>query len=356
MNQILGGVAMTSAAQNVKRGLLNVLPEGFLNITRRVVGNSVKWNSIEGSRELARLAQYGAPAQLVGKKGITQAQATLAHVFEQMTHDPLVLQNMQRADAAELQDLAVDEIDRQTADFMERCNSLRVAMAYSLLANGKLWFDAAGQLLFSAVGAAQTVDFGVPAANRNQLAGIVDAGWDNTATDIIGQVAAIRKAALRTSGYPLLHAFYGENIAGYIAGNEAVRDFLGASPALAREIHATGEIPDGFLGLKWHPAYNASAPDATGTMTDFFSPDAVVFAPEPSPDWYEFVEGSYMVPRRIDVSGDAIAAAGNLATVFGRFSYAIPTHNPVSIQHFAGDTAMPLLKVPGAIFQAVVKL
>lgn len=353
LSQILGGVSMTTAAQSVQRGLPNVLPASFMQVTRRVVGNSVRWNKVDGGRELARLAQYGSPAQLVGRKGLSQAQATLAHVFEQITHDPMVLQNLQRTDSPEIQQLAIEEIDRQTADFIERANSLRVAMVYSLLANGKIWFDATGKLLYSATSATQTVDFGIPTENSAQLGGLIT-DWSSDTADIIGQIVAIKKRAIQSTGYPLMHAFYGANIAGYIARNTAVKSFLGGSPELSSAIYSTGEIPTGFCGIDWHPAYAAFGVDDSGAISEFFGPDAIVFTPDPTPDWYELVEGSYLVPRRVDLTNDAVAAAGNLATVYGRFSYAIPTHNPVSIQHFAGDTVLPLLKTPAAVFQVDV--
>ena len=39
---------------------------------------------------------------------------------------------------------------------------------------------------------------------------------------------------------------------------------------------------------------------------------------------------------------------------FPPFSYAQVTTNPVSLQHFAGDTFLPIVKNPAAIFIAEV--
>ena len=49
-----------------------------------------------------------------------------------------------------------EEVERTTDDFMEKFNSLRTASVYSALANGKIWFDADGDLLFSSSGAVTT--------------------------------------------------------------------------------------------------------------------------------------------------------------------------------------------------------
>jgi len=41
---------------------------------------------------------------------------------------------------------------------------------------------------------------------------------------------------------------------------------------------------------------------------------------------------------------------GNVMEVYGQFSYATVTRNPVGLEHAARDTFLPLIKVPDAIF------
>ncbi len=48
------------------------------------------------------------------------------------------------------------------------------------------------------------------------------------------------------------------------------------------------------------------------------------------------------------------AAAASAAMQFGMFSYAKVTDNPVTVRHFAGDTFLPVLKVPAAVWIADV--
>ncbi len=57
LNQILGGLPMTAAAQVVKRGLPNTLPPAFLNVTRRVPGNVVKYSKVSGGQCVWQPAQ-----------------------------------------------------------------------------------------------------------------------------------------------------------------------------------------------------------------------------------------------------------------------------------------------------------
>jgi hypothetical protein len=49
-----------------------------------------------------------------------------------------------------------------------------------------------------------------------------------------------------------------------------------------------------------------------------------------------------------------MAALGNFTQAQGAFSYAKVGHNPPGVEHFAGDTFLPLLKNPWAVFLADV--
>jgi hypothetical protein len=350
IQQILGASNMIGVAQSVRRGLPQYLPESFTRTGRRVVGNTAKYNKVEGGRDLARLVQYGAPASLVGRKGITQVPVTLAHTFESITHDPLVLQNLMRTDSDEVQQMAVDEIDRQTAEFTVRSENFRKGLIYSVLANGKIYFDGAGNLLFSSSGAVTTVDYGVPANNLNQANGLISASWATAGTKIIQDVNNLKKAAVQATGYELKHAFYGSKIAGYLLANTEAKELINRTPTLAQQFYNSGEIPNGFCGLQWHPVYGAFGTDSSGTVQSFFGDDYIGLFPEPSTEWWEIVEGSYIVPKSIDVAPNVQSAVGNLQTAFGMFDYAVVNHNPAGLTHYHGDTVLPLLKVPAAVY------
>jgi len=352
LSEIIGGIPMTTTAQTVTRGIPNYIPPSFFNVTRRVVGNVVKYKKVAGSRKLAREVQYGAPSVLATKTGVSAASASLIHSFEHVQYDYLMLQNLQDANGV-VQAQAVDEIYRQNADFVEEFNSLRTASVVSLLANGKIWFDGDGQMLFSSSGAVNTIDFSVPANNQNQLNGIIAASWATATTDIQGQIQAIKRNSLETTGYELRHAFYGINIPSYLTTNNSINKYLSGNPSLQNKLYGGGEIGDGFQGLTWHPVYSSFGTDANGTVREFVGPDSVTFTPDPTPDWYEFVEGSMGVPRTVDVMTGP-PNANTFDTVYGKFGYAVPTHDPIGIKQYSGDTFLPLCKVGGALYIADV--
>ncbi len=363
IQDILGGQNLTGLIQGVKSGIPHNLPGGFLSITRNVEGDTATYRRVEGTRQTARLAAYGSPSQRRSLSGITEVPVKLLHSHEHVIHSAGVLENLQRFDSPNHQQLGRDEVARQTQSFRRLFENLRVASVCSMLGSGKIWFDAQGNLLPDATGATVTIDYNVPADHQGQLGGIIDAGWDAAETDIIGQVIAMKAKAARDTGYPIRHAFYGRNIPGYIAGNNHAQSLIGGNPALSHAMATTGDMPAGFLDLQWHPAYDAYYLDADGQVQSFFGDDSIVFTPEPSADWYELLQGSYAIPQGVaglnqhdpaGETGDATGALSALTSAYGLFSYSVLMTDPVAVKQVAGDTFLPTLKVPASIFIADV--
>lgn len=352
IGELLGGRNLTGLVNTIQSGLPDFLPNGFLRTTKKVIGNKASYFKVEGNRANAQTSQYGAPSRLVPGQGGSEVGVTLAHAFEKQNHDPLLLQNLQGFNGEPAKELATEEIGRQSAEFKTRIDNARLSSVYSALANGKIWLGANGDLLYSASGAVVTVDFGVPAARQNQAGGIIGASWATAATNIITHVTALKAKQVQDGKAPLRHAFYGSNIAGYIAANDHAGALIKNTPMLATERYKMAEIPDGFAGLQWHPVYAAYGLDTSGAVQSWFGADSLVLTPEPTTDWYGFYEGSYLVPRDLGtVSTDAVAAANNVDVVYGTFGYATVSNDPVTISQFAGSTWLPILRDASAIFQ-----
>ena len=204
-----------------------------------------------------------------------------------------------------------------------------------------------------------TVDFAVPAANQGQLnwdgnGDIIDASWATAGTDIIGHMNKVQIAARLTTGYPIARAFYGGAILDYLLTNTKLKEFLNRNPAIQGSLVA-GAIPDGLFGLKWAPIGQAFFQDQNGANQLWFGDDHIVFTPEPAPDWFEWVEGSYQIPTQLGgVYAGGLDAANAFAKVYGMFSFASVESDPAGIKHNCGDTMLPVLKVPRAIWIADV--
>lgn len=360
LKQVLGADNLISVIQGITNGLPeDIIPAGFLNTTRDIEGNQGTYRKVEGTRQTARLAEYASPSKLREMKGISEVAVTLLSTKEHIYHKPEILVNLKQIDDRAKQRRARQEIARQTRNFRQLFDNLRVASVFSALTLGHIYFDADGNLLPSSSGAVTTIDYGIPAGNMNQLdvlgdGDIIGASWGTAGTAIHTQLQELKAAARQKTGYDLRHAFYGANILDYILGNDYLNNVISRNPAYATSF-AEGEIPNGFLGFDWIPFRDAFYEDADGDIQTFTGGDTVVFTPEVSSDWYEVLQGSNLVPTsigRIGSSGEDML--GSLRDVNGMYSYASVQEDPVTIKHVAGDTFLPVIKVPNAVFIADV--
>jgi hypothetical protein len=350
--EILGGKALTGTIQKIQTGLPDLLPQSFKTITDRIAGNKATLIPVYGNRAIARTAQYGAPASRVQGMPMGEIGLTMLHAFEEYAHNPLLLQNLLGMNGEAAQAYSVEEVDRQSLNFANRFDNLRISCNYSVLALGHIYLDGPGNVLPSSTGNVTDLNYLVPSDQTAQLGGLIGTSWATSTTDILGHLIAIKKRHIQRTGRPLKYAFYGSSVPGYIAGNGSIQWLLRGSPALAEKLYATGEIPDGLAGLTWVPMYSAYIPSATADptdvaqtgKTDWWGASQVTFAPEPSRAWWRQYEGSYLVPRDVGaISGDPVAAAKNLDIAYGRFAYSKVTDNPVGVKQYAGDTFIPMV-------------
>lgn len=360
IQEILGTSTLIGVIKDIKDGLPSeFLPPAFKTVTRGVTGDSCKYRKVQGTRRLARLVQYGSPSLPADKIGITEVPLKLMHSFENQVHEPWVLQSLLNIGNESAQRMGQDEIARQSMDFFQRFTNLRTAAIFQMLYNGVVYFSAAGDMLPSSSGASTTVDAGIPAGNQNQLdvfgdGAIIDTVWSNAAADIIGDMIALKKAALRKTGYPLQHAFYSEQIPNYLVTNTKVKELINRSDA-GRSALAQGEVPQGLFGLQWHPAYGAFFEDQAGDIQSVMAANQITFTPAPSPDWWEVIEGTFPIPTDVSVAADVSSLVSSLMDARGMFQYAVVNSlDPVSVKQLAGDTFLTINKVPGAVFKAVV--
>jgi len=348
VQQVLGGVPE------------DVLPPGFLNVTDRVEGKTGEYTMAAGTRETARIVAYGSPARQRVMTGVKKVPVSLLHTFESLPADPTVLMQLQSEESNVRQVMGRETIARNLVDFGTRFRNLRVSCVYSIFKYGAIYFDSEGNLLPSSTGAYYTVDFQVPVGNKDQLdilgeGEIIDASWATAATDIIAHVRNIKSAARKKTGYVLKHCFYGPNLPSRLLGNTMIKSLIAGSPNLNEAfVNAPSEIPQGLLGLQWHPIADAFFVDADGAYQSWFSGDEAIFTPDPSPDWWGLMEGTYPVPTTTEISADMAQAVNSFQAIQGAFSFATVSYNPPSIMHFAGDTFLPLLKNPWAVFLADV--
>jgi hypothetical protein len=356
IEQLLGFVPLTAAVEQVKQGVPRVLPDVFYrrNPGDRVLGNKARLVNYKGTRQNARLAPYGAPPRQIVQLERSQQDIILLHTIEKLALSQELMLQLRELDNYVVQNMARTEINFQAMGAATRMTNLESSAVHVALANGKLWFDVDGNLLATSSGADLEVDYGIPANNLNQLNGIITASWATASTPIVQHVNNIKMRAAQTTGYPLKYALYGKNVAQYLADNTSFQQYLARNSNFNQKWVDTGTIPPGVLDLTWVNVQNAFFADSSGTVTEIFGADTVVFCPDVNPMTWSVYEGSYNVPKSLGaVMSDVVAMLDNVNPQYGPFGYAM-MDGPNSITGVYGDTFLPRFKVPEAFFIADV--
>lgn len=322
--------------------------------TRNVIGDSGRYTRLTGERRVARATKYGAAAIRRELRNVATVDVKLMHSFQEQPIPPLVMQQLRNYDNYEVQQMGMQEVSRQVKEFTQQSVNLRIATTILTLANGRLGFDAGGNLLpDSSYGSAiETVTFNMNANNQNQLNGIIGTSWNLATTDIPLDLRELKERAAQTTGYEIKYAIYGKNIPTYFEQNDHVLDYLSRSPTMREKYLDTAEIPDGLFGLTWIPGYVSFFEDNDGTNQALLDGDKIIFCPEISNEWWETLEGSYLVPTTINIVTDAAAAIGSMKQTFGMFGYGQVSHNPPTVITYYGDTFLPVIKNPDVVYQA----
>lgn len=354
LEQVLGYVYLSGLIEDVKTGIPDVLPPAFWSTRSTTTKDQGRYTRYGGTRRTARRAEYGASSRRRDLSPVGVFDVKLLHLFEHIQLNMVDYRSLRDYTNYGPQHQGVQELARQALQFKTLFDNARVAATMSMLANGAIYFDGEGNLLPSSSGASLTIDYGVSANNRNQLNGIIDASWATATTDIPAHLRAMRKRSLLLTGYDLKYIFYGENIPSYLTANNFVKDYLARHPDMRDEFLTTSEIPNGLFGYSWIPVYKGFFEDSSGTNRTFFGADAFTATPEIGMDVYEYMEGTYPVPTSFQPSPGLMQAARSIEDRVGQFCYAVPINNPVTVEVHAGDTFLPIWKVPDALFIADV--
>src|SRR5438034_7067057 len=193
LDQILGGANLTGVIQQTSTGIPDVFPAAFYTSRRPVDGDTAEYTRIDGTRQTARIAAYGSPSQQRELKSVAKVPVKLIHTVESVLHRPSVLTNLVNFADITKQALGIAEVTRQTRQFRQLFDNLRVASLTSMLFAGAIYFDGNGSLLPTSTGAKVTVSYGVPSGNTGQLnalgaGAILDTTWDTATAGIATQL------------------------------------------------------------------------------------------------------------------------------------------------------------------------
>ena len=376
--QILGAKNIIGIIQGIKPGLREkILPPALLTSTEKVSGNYGTYHKVVGERRASRVTDYGAPAMVYEPTGVAEIPVNFLHSFQQMPFKPSALMNLLQEGNEQRQKLGMETIARQTGDFAQTFRNLRVAAIFQMLAQGSITTDTNGRFTTTAASVARTIDYGIPSTNKGQLnvprydingklitSAIIDASWATTTTSILKHLQNLKEVAAQMTGYPLSLAFCGKNVRRYLMNNTEYKDYMKRYEP-AQKAAYEGKIGAGFADFNWFEMTEAfysqdKANDGSALTPNkalpIFDPDTVTFTPDISTEWYDLIEGSYPVPAGEEEGGSASEILSRYVETFGHFGWAKRgvDDNPSVIVEFQGDTFLPVIKVPYAVFIAKV--
>lgn len=362
INDILGGPNLVGMIQATTSGIPDPFPADFYRVDAQVDGDTGEYTVFTGQRGTATVSAYGAASKAAQFRNVGKKAVKLLHSIESITLPVSAYINLLAYDDLSKQRLGIAEVTRQVKEFKRRFANLRVAAMTSALFKGRIYFDAAGNLLPGSTNAATTVDYGIPAGNVGRLdpfnTGTPILGgnaWNNASADIDQQIQSLLQAAVQLTGYELKHAFYGKNVPHYLTGNTNLGNYFYRSPQFNPGFVATADIPNPLLGLTWHKAYYSFFEDQNGVRQPMVGDDQILFTPDPSPDWIGVLEGSYAVPTDVGrIGADEASAVSRMQVAHGLFAYGRQIDDPVTAKIVAGDTFLPAVKNPQAIYIATV--
>jgi len=362
LEEILGFSPLTTALRATSSGVPNPFPDDLFTVApqNRVRGDRAKWIRITGERRTARRVVYGAPGRRRSLRDVSDQTIRCFHNHETFQIEMTVLQKLQAFEKYENDD-GIDWVRYQLEEAAKRQVNTRIITAASMLRQGAIYWDSDGNLLPTSSGADtnQTVTANIPSSHQNQLGGLIDASWALANTDIPFHVESIQKQSLQDTGMRQNAVMYGINVPRYIRANNFAQAFMSRNPGMNDKMLTTNAIPDGLFNIdKWVPVYTSFFQTDDNTVHEIWDDDLAVFMPsiaQPDKmDWWKIFEGSYPVPRSIDVQRDPMAAIKNFEVVFGQGAYAIITYDPIGIEVHNFDTFIPTIRNEKAIYQAEV--
>lgn len=352
----LNYVTLTDPVKRIMNTLPRVLPSQLYTQTNPIRGNKYRRVVFRPNRQVARLSPYGAPPRTTKQTGAGVEDVVMIHSSEQIDAGTEVLEMFMEYADYKPQEMANQELDRRSQDFAIRQENLRTTSVGMLVAQGKIFFDAEGDLdtTDQSGNGGITVDIKVPSGN-SQAAGV---NFNDPAAEIVNWIEGFKVTYMRATGRRIKYAICGRNISGYLAKNTSFREWARYNRALGDNYVSTGLIPGNatLFDIDWIFGHMQHFEKANGTIVGVHPDDQITFLPELTPDVYQLQEGSVPVPKQFyslnqngDFTGLLREMMNNQVYGIARYAYGIAIPFP-QITIVQQDTFFPDFKLPNAIY------
>lgn len=315
----------------------------------------------------------GVQSATVRRKAAGHVSYTIPRLAEHLplTYEELHNQRTIGGSNADIDSSGQSYIRRQARYLAQRAANWRLALLGGML-RGKLYLHENGDDMYpsyTASGATFTIDYQIPAGNRDQLdmlggGNIINTGWQSATANIPDHIMQINAAFQQLTGSRLELAVINSSMWTHLVNNDYVVSQAGVSnPAFrmfSRGQEVTGNgLPDTTFEavlscvpwLRWIITDEGIDMGATGSesYTKFIPDNYVWFGPDPTRpqgiDMMEMLEG----PEPISEGPNRPPAIRN-----GLHSYAVEKYDPASIDLHTVDNALPVLYVPKSVAWAQV--
>ena len=227
------------------------------------------------------------------------------------------------------------------------------------LLRGSYTFDQVGDELRNAfTGGEETIDFQIPAGNKNQLdmlgaGAIVGASWATASTNLVNDVYQVNQAMNALTGMGVEHAICNGVTIQYLLNNDFIKAQAGTSNTPFEQFERSG--PGRFTivfraipWVKWHIIeYGLNLWDGSSAFAEtvLIANDNVTFLPTPNPPWVQYLNGGEVVTE---------GPNGTRAFRSGFYAYGFPAWNPSGWNLCTVHNGFPALYIPQAIATADV--
>lgn len=320
----------------------------------RQSGRNFSYDIFNHTRKLASARGPGQAASRQAPQRVGHVQATFPRSSEAIPLLDEDLLNRRRigGPSDELDEGGESYITRQEAYLAQRFTNL-IEFQTAAMLRGSYSFDTVGDdLRHGFSGGDTTVDFRIPAGNKDQLdmlgdGDLIAAVWSNASTDIPAQLQNINAAMVRLTGLGLAHVVLTGVGWQYVLNNTKVQTLGGAGRAPFETLRRVGqgEFSAVLRAIPWitfHVIdYGLEVWDGSAeTFTKLVEDDHAIFLPEPSPRWAQLIEGSEIVTE---------GPGGVRAERFGFHPYGYATHDPSGWELCAVYNGIPALYTPQAV-------
>ena len=244
-------------------------------------------------------------------------------------------------------------IMRQKRYLAQRMANL-IEFQTAAMMRGSYTFDQNGdELRHGFSGGEETIDFQIPANNKNQLNGIIGTTWATASTDIPNDIMQVNQACNDATGLGIEHAVCNSNTFQYLINNDKIKAQAGTAntPFESYTRSGPGRFSVVFRAIPWLQVhvvdYSLSIWDGSA-YTDpirLIADDQFTMFPTPGPEWTQYLNG-----------GEVITEGPNGTRAFrsGYYAYGFASWNPSGWNLCNNLNGFPALYVPAAIFNADV--